>query len=48
MVLKKTDLHVHLLQSLYPQDIFELGKENFRAINWNRFGFLNNYKVFRI
>ena len=44
MVLKKTDLHVHLLQSLYPQDVFELGKDHYRAIDWNRFDFLNRYE----
>ncbi len=42
--LKTTDLHVHLLQSLYPEDIFEMAKECYKEINWNRFGFLDRFE----
>lgn len=44
MLLKKTDLHVHIVQSLYPEDLFLLAKDHFYEINWNRFGFLDKYK----
>lgn len=42
--LKTVDLHVHLLQSLYPEDIFEMAKECYKEINWNRFGFLDRFE----
>ena len=42
--LKETELHVHLLQCLYPEDIFNLAKDNYKEINWNRFGFLERYE----
>ena len=44
MALRKADLHVHLLQSLHSRDIFELSKDCYREINWDRFGFLNKYE----
>lgn len=44
MLLKQTDLHVHIVQALYPEDLFHLAKNHFREINWNRFEFLNRYK----
>ncbi len=43
MLLKKTDLHVHVLQCLYPEDLFQLAKECYREINWNRFNCLDRY-----
>ena len=43
--LKKCDLHVHLLQSLYPEDIFQLAKDVYHKINWNRFNFLDRYET---
>ena len=42
--LKKTELHVHLLQCLHPKDIFDLGKEVYQDINWNRFNFLDRFE----
>lgn len=42
--LKKSELHVHLLQSLYPEDIFQLAKNIYNDINWNRFNFLDRYE----
>lgn len=44
MPLKKCDLHVHVQQSLYPEDLFLLAKDHYKEINWNRFGFLDRYK----
>ena len=49
MKLKETELHVHVLQSLYPEDLFFLAKDVYREINWNRFGFLDRYeKIFKV
>lgn len=42
--MKKADLHVHVLQSLYPEDLFEMAKNHYREINWNRFNFLDRYE----
>jgi hypothetical protein len=42
--LKKTELHVHLLQCLHPKDIFDLGKDVYQDINWNRFNFLARFE----
>lgn len=42
--LKKVDLHVHLLQSLYPEDVFYLAKDIYQDINWNRLRFLDRYE----
>ncbi|WDV48051.1 hypothetical protein PV797_10225 [Clostridiaceae bacterium M8S5] len=44
MLLKKTELHVHVLQCLYTEDLFELAKNHYTEINWNRFDFLNKYE----
>ena len=44
MTLKDTYLHVHLLQSLYPEDILNLAKDQYRNIDWNRFVFLERYQ----
>jgi hypothetical protein len=38
------DLHVHLLQSLFPADIFALARDVYREINWNRFRFLESFE----
>ncbi|ERJ11893.1 amidohydrolase family protein [Haloplasma contractile] len=47
MKLQDVDLHVHLLQSLVVEDLFELAKDHYQEINWNRFGFLDRYeKIF--
>ena len=43
-ILKRSELHIHLLQALYPSDIFEMAKDVYREINWNRFGFLDRYE----
>lgn len=48
-MLNKIELHVHLLQSLYPEDIYKLAKDCYHEINWNRFAFLDRYeKIFGI
>lgn len=44
MILKKTDLHVHIIQCLYPEDLFELARDYYKEINWNRFSFLDRYE----
>lgn len=44
MLLKKADLHVHVLQCLYPEDIYELAIDHYKEINWNRFNFLDKYE----
>lgn len=41
---KKSDLHVHLLQSLFPEDIYDLAEAHYMDINWDRFGFLDRYE----
>lgn len=46
MNLTKMDFHVHLLQSLYVEDLYDLAKNVYHEINWNRFGFLDRYKAF--
>lgn len=40
----KYDLHVHLLQALSIEDLYDLAKDIYHDINWNRFGFLDRYK----
>jgi hypothetical protein len=42
--MKKTDLHVHLLQSLFPEDVYRIARPVFAEIDWNRFGFLDRYE----
>lgn len=44
VLLEKTDLHVHLVQSLYPRDVFELGKARYSEIDWSRLGILDRYE----
>lgn len=44
MNLKEVELHIHLIQSLYPEDLFELGKYIYKEIDWNRFAFLERYE----
>jgi hypothetical protein len=39
-----SDLHVHLLQSLYPEDVYDLARPVMAEIDWNRFDFLNRYE----
>lgn len=46
MHVRKVDLHVHLLQSLMVEDLFELAKDVYNDINWNRFGFLDRYESY--
>jgi len=45
MKLKHVELHIHLLQSLYPEDLFNMAKDIYREIDWNRFSFLDRYEA---
>ncbi len=42
--LKETDLHVHTVGCYHPEALFEMARDCYREINWNRFGFLESYE----
>lgn len=43
-VLKKSDLHVHIWGCYYPEDLFNMARDYYRVIDWNRFDFLDRYE----
>lgn len=42
--LKETDLHVHTVGCYHPEELFEMARDCYHEINWNRFGFLERYE----
>lgn len=42
--LEKSDLHVHLWGCYYPEDLFEMARDSYNDIDWNRFDFLDRYE----
>ena len=42
--LSRTDLHVHTVGCYHPEDLFNMVRDCYRRVNWNRFGFLERYE----
>lgn len=43
--LASTDLHVHTSGCYTPEDLFNMVKDCYREVNWNRFSFLDRYET---
>lgn len=42
--LRETELHVHTVGCYHPDQLFEMARDCYRQIHWNRFGFLDRYE----
>ncbi len=42
--IRECELHLHILGTYYAEDVLKLGKNHYRKINWDEWGYVNDYE----
>ena len=42
--LRGCDLHLHILGAFYSEDVLALGRDRYREVNWDEWGYLDDYQ----